>query len=182
MNKQFATATCFCLSLSGCAAWFSASTPVWPWTSITKPCEAECTETEALNAYVQANTFCREVQNYYEAGGQRAKSNQLAVGAVGSLAGAVAAPLAGGNAAKAWSGLSGATNALQASIEEAFSTTVTTNRRKAVNDAADTAASKYALAGKPNEKVIAAINMARSCAMSSAVADSAALKALLTTH
>lgn len=179
MNKRFAiTATCFCLSLSGCAAWFSASTPVWPWTSTTKPCQAACTDTEALDAYVQANTFCREVQNYYEAGGQDAKSNKFVVGAVGSLAGAVAAPLASGDAAKAWAGLSGATNALQASIEEAFSTAVTAKRRKEVNVAADKAATAYSKANTPENKVIAAINMARSCAMSSAVADSAALKAL----
>ena len=180
MKKSFAiTVAFYCIFLSGCASLFSAKTAEWPWPNETNPCAADaCSEQEALKMYLQANNYCREVQNYYESGGQRANSNKLAIGAVGSLAGAVAAPLASGDAAKAWAGLSGATNALQTSMEEAFSTSVAAKRRKAVKDAAVAGETAYSGATTSGDKVKASINMARSCSMSSAEADTATLKAL----
>jgi len=165
--------------LSGCASLVGASSASWPWPSQSNICAAaSCTDAEALKAFVEASSFCREVQNYYESGGQRANSTKVAIGAVGAIAGTVIAPVANGSAAMAWSGLSGATNAVQLSIEEMFSSTVTVKRRAAVASAAETGATSYSSASDNSAKVIAAINMARSCAMSSAKADEAAVKAL----
>jgi len=166
-------------ALSGCASLYGASSTTWPWKAESNICAGTtCSEAEALKAYVAASSFCRDVQNYYESGGQRTNSTKVAIGAVGTLAGSVVAPIANGTAAKAWSGLSGATNAVQLSLDEAFAAAVTVKRRAAVSSAAADGASAYAKAADANKRVLAAVDMARLCAMGSAEADKAAVKAL----
>lgn len=167
------------LLLSGCASLISAKTAEWPWPSDATLCKGDkCTETEALNAFMQASNFCRNVQNYYESGGQRSNALKVGVGAVGAVAGGVIAPIANGSASTAWSGLSGATNALQISIDEAFSSTVLIKRRASVTNAADTGANLYSKEETTDNKVVAAVNMARSCAMSSAIADESVIRSI----
>lgn len=179
MKKSFVVvAGCSCLFLSGCASWFNAREATWPWIKDANLCAAEtCTGPETLRAYLQANSYCREVQNYYEGGGQKASSNKFAVGAVGTLAG-IASPISSGDTAAGLAGLSGATNALQTSLDETFSASVSVKRRKAVAKAVTDGANKFNAANNANAKVQAAVDMATNCSMASATADSETLKAL----
>lgn len=168
----------FPLILSGCAS-VGRSSAVWPWPTDKQMCAGDvCTEKEALQAFLQAQYFCRSVHNYYEADGNQAGASQLAVATVGSLAGAVVAPIASGNAAKAWSGLSGATNAMQTSIKENFSGSISAKRTKAVLDATEKWQEEIKKAYDPTNKVRYAIQMATACTMAPAKADNAAFKAL----
>lgn len=122
--------------------------------------------------------YCRDVHNWYEASGNQTGLAQTGIGTFGVLAGSVAAPLSTGNAAKAWAGLSGATNAMQSSIKDNLSGSLAIKRTKAVLDATTLAQSKFSQAALPNDKVLVAINMAVACAMAPAAADGAAMKAL----
>lgn len=174
-NSLFPIAIVVLAAVSGCAT----RNANWPWRDASSACPGTaCVGGDALRAYVNANRFCREVHNYYESGGRRSGATQFFIGLTGALAGAVVSPLASGDAAKALSGLSGATNALQLSFEESFSTAVAANRTKAVLDATEKGAKDYKDATGEEAKVIAAINMATSCAMSQAKADNQTLKAL----
>ncbi len=116
--------------LPGCSSFFSAPTAVWPWKGSINICQSVCTSSEALDALNAASQFCRAVQNYYENGGQRTNNAKLVVGGIGTIAGTVVAPVSGGSAAAAWSGLSGAANAFQLSIDEVFSSNLAIKRRK----------------------------------------------------
>ena len=165
--------------LAGCANFISAPTADWPWPKGAGTCKtATCDANEALVAYVKASEFCRGVQNYYESGGQRANNTKLAVGLTGTLAGAVIAPVASGKAATAWSGLSGATNGIQATFDEAFSSSLAVNRRAFVVAAVVEGDRRYQGAANENAKVIAAVSMATACANASALADREALQSL----
>lgn len=111
--------------LGGCAGWSdnfkSPSVPTNPWLS-TPPCTAKagaCTQAEAIAAVAKAQNFCMELREFHERGGQISGGQRLFVGVLGSLAGSVFATTAGGTAAKAWSGLSGATNGIQLQIDQA---------------------------------------------------------------
>ncbi|MGY0565710.1 MAG: hypothetical protein ACW7DQ_19760, partial [Paraglaciecola chathamensis] len=103
--------------LSGCKSLLSSHTAEWPWKVSENICQSVCNSSEALDAINAASKFCREVQNYYENGGQRTNNAKLAVGGIGTIAGTVVAPVSGGSAAAAWAGLSGAANAFQLSID-----------------------------------------------------------------
>lgn len=167
------------LLLGGCANLMSAPTPRWPWplSDKTKICEKDkCTAEEARAAYVKASEFCRNVHNYYEYGGRRANNTKLAISVTGSLAGAVIAPLASLKAAKAWAGLSGATNAIQATFDESFSSSIAVNRRAFVRAAYREGAELFDKADDNNKKVETAVKMATDCAMASARADQEALQ------
>ena len=168
------------VALSGCAGLVgSARSPSWPWPNPALICkQATCDAAEGIAAFNAASIFCKDAQNYYESGSQLASSTKIAIGAVGSVAGAVIAPIAHGSAATAWSGLSGTTNALQMSIEEAFSATVAVKRRAKIAEKAAQEADTVAKQANTNLQVFAAINMARACAMSSAEADAEAIRAL----
>lgn len=172
-------AFCFSFALTGCASIIGANSPDWPWTGTSACRAAACDAKEAMDAFNAASDYCRRVQNYYEAGGQKANSNKVAIATAGTLAGSVIAPIANGTAAKAWSGLSGATNALQATMDEAFSASVSIKRRAAVVSAAQQGFKNYKSSGTDsNGQVIAAINMASECSMSSARADLHTLRVL----
>jgi hypothetical protein len=162
--------------ISGC----SATGAIWPWKE-SKPCSTgtSCNSFDATNAYVAAADYCRQVQNYYERGGQRANVSKLALGAVGVLAGSVAAPIATGTTAAALSGLSGATNAFQASLDETYAGSVSIKRRDAVASASKQGSTDYNQATDDTKRVIIAINMALNCSTSSATADKAAMRALM---
>ncbi len=168
------------LCLQGCASVTGISSAKWPWGDGSRPCKISdaCTAGDALDAFAAASDYCRSVQNYYESGGRKSDTTKFAVGAVGSLAGTVVAPIAKGTAAKAWSGLSGATNAVQLSMEETFSTSLAVKRRVAVVDAADKGSTAYMAATEPTKKVNLAIEMARKCSMAGAEADQKALQSL----
>ena len=166
--------------LPGCSSLLSAPTAVWPWKG-SSICQSDCTSSEALGALNAASQFCRAVQNYYENGGQRTNNAKLAVGGIGTIAGTVVAPVSGGSAAAAWSGLSGAANAFQLSIDEVFSSNLAIKRRKEVQKAFVDGSNKIidADASDYNKKVELAIKMATACAMGSAIADQAAMKAII---
>lgn len=135
------------LSLTGCASVKGQASVKWPWADgegkFTAPCATTCQAPQAMEAYLRATQFCRDVAIFYENGGRASGFSQFAVGTVGILAGSVAAPLAQGTAAKAWSGLSGATNALQIPMEQTFSASLATSRQNAVVQAAANGAKAF---------------------------------------
>lgn len=149
----------------------------WPWGQET-PCKNTCDEKEAVAAFIAASNYCREVQNYYESGGFYAKSSRLAIGTLGAVAGSVLAPLSNGTATTAWAGVSGATNALQSQMDEAFSSAVAVRRRAAIVQSAEFGARQYFKENDDKSRVLTAVNMARSCSMASATADQGTLQAL----
>jgi len=168
----------FSIALSGCAS-FRGGGAEWPWPTDKAICvTGTCTDSEALQSYLQAHVFCRSVHNYYESGGNKASTTQLVIGGIGSLAGAVISPLSSGDAAKAWSGLSGATNALQATVKENFAGSISAKRTNAVLDATTRGEASYTAADNSTAKVMASINMATACSMAPAKADTDAIKAL----
>jgi hypothetical protein len=131
-----------------------------------------------MKAYLAASMYCREVHNFYESDGSRTGIAQTGIGTFGTLAGTVAAPLSTGNAAKAWAGLSGATNAMQSSIRDNLSGSLAVKRTKAVLDATESGQAAFASATSPDKQILSAIDMAVACSMAPAAADGAAIKAL----
>jgi hypothetical protein len=178
MNKTAVIAIAIaCLATSGCASMTGGHTASWPFSG--GVCKEKCDDDDALLVFNKASKFCRDVQNFYEYGGQRVSSAKLAIGSIGTLAGAVIAPVTNGTTATAFSGLSGAANAFQVSLDEAFSASVAVKRRNAVYTAADEGAKAVLSAsGEPNKQIQLSIQMAMNCAISSAKADAEALKAL----
>lgn len=167
------------IALGGCA-----HTAKWPWVDNSNnpvpPCEAGgCTAADAANALAKASAFCRSVQNYYEANGTRTSGWKLATAITGTLAGAVAAPIAKGSGKDAWAGLSGSANGLQKEMDDAFSSILNVKRRAAVTQAyADTIGS-YDARNAPDINVAVAISMAAKCAMAPAQVDADGLAKLL---
>lgn len=111
------------LLLGGCStiadSFKSPGIPSNPWVGRTA-CEAGgCTRQNALDAVARSQNYCSELREYQERGGQITGGQRLFVGVLGSLAGTVFAVTAGGTAAKAWSGLSGATNGIQMQMDQA---------------------------------------------------------------
>lgn len=168
------------ISATGCASVRGSSSAKWPWSESSRPCAAmnSCNAGDAIGAFEAASNYCRSVQNYYESGGRKSDTTQFMIGAVGAIAGTVIAPIAKGSAATAWSGLSGATNAVQLSMEDTFSTSLAVKRRGAVVAAATQGSAAYMDAPDENTKVLRAIDMARRCSMAGAEADQSALQSL----
>jgi hypothetical protein len=107
--------------LCSCASIKTPGIPTHPWVG-SKPCEGKkCDQASAIEALAKAQTYCIELREYFERGGQVTGSQRLFVGILGSLAGTVFAVTAAGTAAKAWAGLSGATNGIQTQIDQASS-------------------------------------------------------------
>ncbi len=100
--------------------------PIWPWDQKDKDnkdllndCRTtSCSDNDMFTAMLATGTYCRQVSNYYENGGNINSGTRLAVKVLGVLAGSVFGITAGGSAAKAWSGLSGATNGIQADLSD----------------------------------------------------------------
>lgn len=168
-----------CVLLCGCSTFQARKTPIWPWSKTTLPCQTDfCSPREALSAFLASTMYCREVHNWYEADGSRTGLAQTGIGTFGVLAGSVAAPLSSGNAAKAWAGLSGATNAMQSSIRDNLSGSLAIKRTKSVLDATTDGQNEFAKEPDASKRVLISINMAVACAMAPAAADGAAMKAL----
>lgn len=180
-TKLVALAAAVLLS-PGCATNHKYGVAPWPWPDDAAVCgDGACELTHALLAFNRANMFCRQMQDYYAAGGIYARSGKMTVSTVGAVAGSVIAPLASGSAASAWSGISGVANGLQSEIDQTFSDAVDVQRRAGIEAAASSGAEAFASAGTDyTEKVIAAMDMARECAMSPGNSDREALRALLT--
>lgn len=126
--------------LSGCASGTADQetkiivnpSPIWPWdqkddddndkndsrVSLNGCRVKECSDNDMFAAMLATGTYCRQVSNYYENGGNINSGTRLAVKVLGVLAGSVFGITAGGSAAKAWSGLSGATNGIQADLSD----------------------------------------------------------------
>ena len=108
---------------SACSSIRSPGVPSNPWLGSTAACSGsdanrECTFSEAVNAVAKSQAYCMDLREYYERGGEVTGSQRLFVGIFGSLAGSVFAITAGGTAAKAWAGLSGATNGIQTQLDQ----------------------------------------------------------------
>lgn len=181
MKKSVLICIGLIFTLSGCQTnYFGAETAEWPWKKVdtTTMCSATCTPSDATRAFLLAANYCRSVQNYYESGGRMATNSQLAIGAVGVLAGSVMAPITKGTAAAAWSGLSGATNALQIPMQEAYSASISVRRRALIAHNAQEDIQKYSRENDSSKKIVLAIAMALNCSTGAATADESALKAL----
>lgn len=164
------------LAISGCAS-MGGPKVTWPWTG--DVCSNyPCTAKDASQTYHEAIAYCRTVHNHYERFGNRRSSANLGIAAVGTLAGSVISPIAKGTSATAWSGLSGATNALQASLDESFAPAIVANRLAEIKLALTTGASSFSSATSDDSKVNAAIEMAAACGMAPGAADKKSLNAL----
>ena len=130
-------------------------------------------------AYNRANDFCRNVHNYYERGEYGISSGRMVLAAIGAVAGSVVPPMAKGSAKEAWAGLSGSTSALQGSMDQAFSAGLLIKRRGMVAKAGSDGSTRYASATSDDDRVVAAIDMARECATASATAEQQALQQMM---
>lgn len=175
MKKLFVASTCAAL-LSGCAGDF-APTPTWPWEK-TSPCKGPCTDEAANKAYSDAMTYCSKTQEYFYRGGKYIAGGRFATAAVGTLAGAVLAPITSGAASTAWSGISGSSNALQASMDDNFTQAAAIRRRASVAEAGKTGILAYSNATTPGAKVTIAVSMAFNCSVAGASADASSLQAI----
>ncbi|GEQ77943.1 hypothetical protein CTTA_4948 [Comamonas testosteroni] len=98
---------------------------------------------------------------------------------IGTVAGVVLAPISTGNAAKAWAGVAGATNALQTNMGEVFSSTVAIKRMGSVRQAVKAGEDKYfSKTDQPNDQVAISIAMSNDCWSAASNADAALVKAL----
>ncbi|MBX8516058.1 hypothetical protein K5D69_15290 [Pseudomonas cichorii] len=156
----------------------SAREPVWPWPEDKQPCATECQEKDAVKAYASAITYCNDLQRYLAQGSGAISSGRFALAATGTLAGAVFSPIAKGSASTAWAGLSGSTNALQASIDENFSGVLALKRRASVATAGQAGIAGYPKNGSANDRVYASISMAFNCAVAPAGVEAGAIKAV----
>jgi len=173
------------LSLTGCKTITQRSTAKWPWLTeegtftLCKE-DSKCKEQDVLLAFGMASKFCREVHNFYESRGQAGLGTKASVGIVGTLAGAVVAPLTHGSATKAWAGLSGASNAMQTQVDDALSNALALKRQAAIADAVKTGTNKFYDHGdNPTKQVISAIMMSNGCWLASGKADQEAIQALI---
>jgi hypothetical protein len=161
--------------LSGCVGDF-APTPPWPFES--PPCPKACTDIDAEKAYSDAITYCSKTQEYFYRGGKYIAGGRFATAAVGTLAGAVLAPITSGAASTAWSGISGSSNALQASMDDNFTQAAAVRRRASVSEAGKTGILAYSNATTPGSKVTIAVSMAFNCSVAGASADASSLQAI----
>ncbi|MFQ2264030.1 hypothetical protein [Aeromonas dhakensis] len=158
-------------ALAGCSSIpdkIAESTAIeWPWPD-NKPSD------NAQAEYLKATAYCVKLQQYYAAGGSSGKAAKFGLAALGTLAGAVFAPIATGTAATAWAGFSGATNALQISYDQSFDYALVTARRAQIQREMEKGQDAYA--EKPT--VLSAINLASRCAMAPAQVDQAFMATL----
>ncbi len=173
---------CILILVSGCAMF--TKEPDFPWNADNLPCYAAtadgtCTTKDALQAYTLARAYCHKLSRSYEDGGDFVNSSSFAIGGIGTLAGAVFSPLAGGGAKTAWSGLSGSANALQTALNTNFSNAVNARRRAEIGNSGAAARDQISREKKdPTMQVFAAIDMAYDCKMAIGRADVAVIQAL----
>lgn len=127
--------------LTGCTKLgLTRTSPAWPWApgdkvKLTGCLEGSCSNKDMYQAVMATLTYCREVSNHYENGGNVTDGARLGVKVFGVLAGSVFGITAGGSAAKAWSGLSGATNGIQSDLGE--NSLLRANRAKLISTILD---------------------------------------------
>jgi hypothetical protein len=171
---------CFSVFFSGCTLF--PSEPDFPWAS--KPICAdnnvavECTSKHVADAYKDARVYCLNLAKSYEDGSDLVNSSTFFIGGIGTLAGAVFSPLAGGSAKTAWSGLSGSANALQTGVNTSFSNAVNARRRAEIANAGTAGKDAVVQGTDPTKRVLAAIDLAYDCKMAIGRADVAAAEAL----
>lgn len=180
---------CLCVIISGCSA--VRKEPPWPWADGI-PCSKPSSGPEAgavsdpqtcgighvVDTYNKAQKYCIDYANTYENGGDAINSSRFWIATVGTLSGAVFAPVAGGSAKDAWAGLSGSTNALQSALNESFSNAVNIRRRSEIAKAGTVARQQVASAGDNLLRVLAAMDIAYDCKMAVGRADAEVAKAL----
>ncbi|WP_155950888.1 hypothetical protein [Rhodanobacter sp. OR87] len=137
-----------------------------------------CQDNDVLRAVSRALDQCTATQNLYERRGFHSKTAQFVVAIVGSLAGAVAAPISKGSGVKAWAGLSGAANGIQAQLDEQYSYAVTVQDRVAVANAMQVGEVHIRSAGTRFEQIREANIMENECRQAAAKADAAILQAI----
>ena len=174
LKKLFVASTCAAL-LSGCVGDF-ASPPKWPWE--TSPCSGACNDEAANKAYSDAMAYCSKTQEYFYNGGKYIAGGRFVTAAVGTLAGAVLAPITSGAASTAWSGISGSSNALQASMDSNFTQAAAVRRRASVAEAGKIGILAYSAATTPGSRVTIAVSMAFNCSVAGASADASSLQAI----
>lgn len=178
MKRYIAVSLLFPL-LASCKSWFVPPGAVWPWSDEYVFCSSStCDDQAVLMELAKAQRFCRQVNNYYEAGQYRLSSGQLAVRAVGAVAGLVVAPMASGSGQTIASNIAGAANASGTKIGDAYASTFSIKIRAEVDQAADAGFDRYSNSQSNHQKIAAALNMARDCATSSAKAEIEMLKAV----
>lgn len=172
---------CILTTVSGCAMF--PQEPDFPWTAENVPCAKAavagvCDDAEVMKAYTMARAYCLQLSQKYEDGGDFINSSSFAIASLGTLAGAVFSPLAGGGAKTAWSGLSGSTNALQATLNTNFSNAVNARRRAEISNSGAAAKDQVARETIPRNQVFAAVDMAYDCKMAVGRADIAVVEAI----
>ncbi|MGX5834293.1 hypothetical protein ACWIJ6_09125 [Aeromonas piscicola] len=145
----------------------------WPWPD-NPDNPGNSISANAQTEYLKATAYCVKLQQYYAAGGSSGKAAKFGLAALGTMAGAVFAPIATGSAAIAWSGFSGATNALQLSYDQSFDYALVTARRAQIQ--IEMKKGQKAYEKKPT--VLNAINLASRCAMAPAQVDQAFMATL----
>ncbi|HCE9893675.1 hypothetical protein [Pseudomonas aeruginosa] len=180
---------CLCLLTTGCSNF--SKEPKWPWADGV-PCSRPstgssagaatdprtCDISDVVETYNKAQRYCIDYANAYEDGGDAINSSRFWIATVGTLSGAVFAPIAGGSAKDAWSGLSGSTNALQSALNESFSNAINVRRRSEIASAGTTARQQVANSADNLIKVLAAMDIAYDCKMAVGRADAEVVRAL----
>lgn len=117
-------ALCLVAGLGACSSFKPVGVPSHPWAGFVGgqgtlcAVNDKCSQSEAVGAIAKAQVYCMELRETYERGGHVSAGQRLFVGVLGTLSGSVFAATAGGTAAKAWAGLSGATNGIQTQIDQ----------------------------------------------------------------
>ena len=158
-------------ALAGCSAIpdrVAESTSIdWPWPD-------NKVGSDAHVEYLKATAYCVKLQQFYAAGGSSGKAAKFGLAALGTLAGAVFAPIATGTAATAWAGFAGATNALQISYDQSFDYALVMARRAQIQRELEAGQTDF----NTNPSVINAINLASRCAMAPARVDQAFMETI----
>lgn len=135
-TARVVTAVIGVLILGGCET-FKPSTyarPEWPWAKNEK-C-ASVTGCDITLIFNQASQHCAAMMRYAENRNFNTRVGRFGIGLIGTVAGSVIAPVTTGSTAKAWSGVSGASNALQSQMDSVFSSSNHIRRRAAIAQAA----------------------------------------------
>lgn len=178
MNKYQSLILATCIGpLAGCSAIpdkLAESTSIdWPWPDNPEHPEQVISQ-DPQAEYLKATAYCVKLQQYYAAGGSSGKAAKFGLAALGTLAGAVFAPIATGTAATAWAGFSGATNALQISYDQSFDYALVMARRAQIQRELEEGQKQF----NNDKSVISAINLASRCAMAPARVDQAFMETL----
>jgi len=158
--------------LTGCSAVQGPKSVDWPWKDATIFC-SKCDDQEAMLALARANQYCKDLQDYYENGGRGSNAAKFGMGIFGALSGSVFSTLAQGSAAKAWSGVSGAINATQATMEETFNAALSTKRRKAIGEVVEKQTTTFTTS---KEAFMTAMKLAADCTAASSKTDAQMLQ------